>query len=90
MSANRTELLYKIETKVDMLAAKYNELKQRQQLYEAMKEENALLKQQLEKLKTAKTLVLGEKDIKQARQTLTRLIKQIDSSIALLMAAEEQ
>lgn len=73
-----------------MLAAKYNELKQRQQLYEAMKEENALLKQQLEKLKTAKTLVLGEKDIKQARQTLTRLIKQIDSSIALLMAAEEQ
>lgn len=90
MPVNRNALLQQLDLKITTLTTKYSELQQRQQLYEAMKEENALLKQQLETLKTAKTLILGEKDVKRARQSLSQLIKQIDTAIALLVADSKQ
>lgn len=90
MPANRTELLQQLSVKLDMVSTRYTELKARQQLFDALKEENALLKQQLDSIKMAKTLVLSEKDVKKARQQLNQLIKQIDHCIALLTVEESQ
>ena len=68
-----------------MLTQRYDEIKKRQQIADALKEENILLRQKLETLKTAKTLALGKSDIQQAKVNLSRLIRQIDACISLLV-----
>jgi hypothetical protein len=85
MSTRRDELLQQLNVKLDMLIQRHEELKKRQQMADALVEENALLKRQLETLKTAKTIALGERDIRQAKLSLSRLIRQIDSCISLLV-----
>lgn len=88
MATLRDELLQQINVKLDMLVKRYGELRKHQQMAEVLKEENALLKQQLETLKMAKTLAMGESDVHQAKVQLSRLVRQIDSCISLLMVDE--
>lgn len=85
MPTKKDELIKQIDVKLDILAKRYAELQQQQQMAKALQEENALLKQQYQSLKTAKTLALSERDVQQARVQLSRLIRQIDTCISLLM-----
>lgn len=85
MATKRDEIINQLDVKLDMLTKRYAELQKRQQLFDALKEENALLKKEYEILKTAKTLSLSESDVQQTRTRLSRLIRQIDTCISLLM-----
>ena len=85
MPTKKDELIKQIDVKLDILAKRYAELQQQQQMAKDLQEENTLLKQQYESLKTAKTLALSERDVQQARVQLSRLIRQIDTCISLLM-----
>lgn len=85
MTTRRDDLLQQLNVKLDMLTQRYDEIKKRQQIADALKEENILLRQKLETLKTAKTLALGKSDIQQAKVNLSRLIRQIDACISLLV-----
>lgn len=85
MATRRDNLLQQLNVKLDMLTQRYDEIKKRQQIADALKEENILLRQKLETLKTAKTLALGKSDIQQAKVNLSRLIRQIDACISLLV-----
>lgn len=85
MATRRDDLLQQLNVKLDMLTQRYDEIKKRQQIVDALKEENILLRQKLETLKTAKTLALGKSDIQQAKVNLSRLIRQIDACISLLV-----
>ena len=85
MATRRDDLLQQLNVKLDMLTQRYDEIKKRQQIADALKEENILLRQKLDTLKTAKTLALGKSDIQQAKVNLSRLIRQIDACISLLV-----
>ena len=85
MAIKRDDIINQLDVKLDMLTKRYADLQKRQQLFDALKEENALLKQEYEILKTAKTLSLSESDVQQTRTRLSRLIRQIDTCISLLM-----
>lgn len=85
MATRRDDLLQQLNVKLDMLTQRYDEIKKRQQIADALKEENILLRQKLETLKTAKTLALGKSDIQQTKVNLSRLIRQIDACISLLV-----
>ena len=85
MATRRDDLLQQLNVKLDMLTQRYDEIKKRQQIADALKEENILLRQKLETLKTAKTLALGKSDIQKAKVNLSRLIRQIDACISLLV-----
>lgn len=85
MATQRDELLQQLDVKLSMLSQRYEDLQKKQQILEALKEENALLKEKYETLKMAKTLALGEKDVHQAKVQMSRLIHQIDACISLLM-----
>ena len=85
MATRRDDLLQQLNVKLDMLTQRYDEIKKRQQIADALKEENILLRQKLETLKTAKTLALGKSDIQQAKVNFSRLIRQIDACISLLV-----
>ena len=85
MATRRDDLLQQLNVKLDMLTQRYDEIKKRQQIADALKEENILLRQKLETLKTAKTLALGKSDIQQAKVNLSRLIRQIYACISLLV-----
>ena len=85
MATRRDDLLQQLNVKLDMLTQRYDGIKKRQQIADALKEENILLRQKLETLKTAKTLALGKSDIQQAKVNLSRLIRQIDACISLLV-----
>ena len=85
MATRRDDLLQQLNVMLDMLTQRYDEIKKRQQIADALKEENILLRQKLETLKTAKTLALGKSDIQQAKVNLSRLIRQIDACISLLV-----
>ena len=85
MATKKVVLLKQLDVKLDILSKRYADLQKQRQLATALQEENALLKQKYESLKTAKTLALSEKDIHQTRVQLSRLIRQIDTCISLLM-----
>ena len=85
MATRRDDLLQQLNVKLDMLTQRYDEIKKRQQIADALKEEHILLRQKLETQKTAKTLALGKSDIQQAKVNLSRLIRQIDACISLLV-----
>lgn len=85
MATNRDELLKQLDVKLGMLTQRYEDMQKRQQIVDALKEENALLKQKYETLKLAKTLTMGESDVHQARVQLSRLIRQIDTCISMLV-----
>jgi len=89
MATKREELLQQLDVKLSMLSERYDKANtenlKNQQMVEALREENALLKKQYETLKMAKTLAMGEKDVHQAKVQMSRLIHQIDACISLLM-----
>lgn len=85
MATKKEELLKQLDVKLDILSKRYVSLQKQRQLATALQEENALLKEKYESLKTAKTLALSEKDIHQTRVQLSRLIHQIDTCISLLI-----
>ncbi len=85
MATKIDELINQLEVKLDILSKRYVDLQKYQQMATALKEENSLLKQQYETLKTAKTLALSERDVQQTRVQLSRLIRQIDTCISLLV-----
>ena len=84
MATKKEELIQQLDVKLDILSKRYKGLQKQQQLATALHEENVLLKQKYESLKTAKTLSLSEKDIHQTRVQLSRLSRQIDTCISLL------
>ena len=85
MATKIDELINQLEVKLDILSKRYVDLQKYQQMATALKEENTLLKQQYETLKTAKTLALSERDVQQTRVQLSRLIRQIDTCISRLV-----
>ena len=85
MATKIDELINQLEVKLDILSKRYVDLQKYQQMATALKEENSLLKLQYETLKTAKTLALSERDVQQTRVQLSRLIRQIDTCISLLV-----
>ena len=85
MATKRDELINQLDVKIGILTKRYADLQKRQQITDALKEENVLLKREYEALKTAKTLALSEKDVQQTRLQLSRLIRQIDTCISLLV-----
>ena len=84
MATKKEELIQQLDVKLDILSKRYKGLQKQQQLATALHEENVLLKQKYESLKTAKTISLSENDIHQTRVQLSRLIRQIDTCISLL------
>ncbi|MBO4592638.1 MAG: hypothetical protein J5678_00380 [Bacteroidaceae bacterium] len=84
MSTRRDEIIQQLEVKLDMLSKRYAELEKSRQILNALKEENALLKQKYETLNMAKTLAPTEHDVHTTRVQLSRMIRQIDTCISLL------
>ena len=84
MSTRRDEIIQQLEVKLDMLSKRYAELEKSRQILNALKEENALLKQKYETLNMAKTLAPTEQDVHTPRVQLSRMIRQIDTCISLL------
>ena len=84
MSTRRDEIIQQLEVKLDMLSKRYAELEKSRQILNALKEENALLKQKYETLNMAKTLAPTEQDVHTTLVQLSRMIRQIDTCISLL------
>lgn len=86
-----------LETRVRQLILRNKELRQQnaqlwQQVTEddaqiqALKEQNKQLQAQYADLKTARMLQLSDNDTRNARQRMTRLVREIDKCIAILKA----
>ena len=86
-----------LETRVRQLILRNKELRQQnaqlwQQVTEddaqiqALKEQNKQLRAQYADLKTARMLQLSNNDTRNARQRMTRLVREIDKCIAILKA----
>lgn len=86
-----------LETRVRQLILRNKELRQQnaqlwQQVTEddaqiqALKEQNKQLRAQYADLKTARMLQLSDNDTRNARQRMTRLVREIDKCIAILKA----
>lgn len=86
-----------LETRVRQLILRNKELRQQnaqlwQQVTEddaqiqALKEQNKQLRVQYADLKTARMLQLSDNDTRNARQRMTRLVREIDKCIAILKA----
>lgn len=86
-----------LETRVGQLILRNKELRQQnaqlwQQVTEddaqiqALKEQNKQLRAQYADLKTARMLQLSDNDTRNARQRMTRLVREIDKCIAILKA----
>ena len=86
-----------LETRVRQLILRNKELRQQnaqlwQQVTEddaqiqALKEQNKQLRAQYADLKTARMLQLSDNDTRNARQRMTRLVREMDKCIAILKA----
>ena len=86
-----------LETRVRQLILRNKELRQQnaqlwQQVTEddaqiqTLKEQNKQLQAQYADLKTARMLQLSDNDTRNARQRMTRLVREIDKCIAILKA----
>ena len=86
-----------LETRVRQLILRNKELRQQNaQLWQqateddaqiqALKEQNKQLRAQYADLKTARMLQLSDNDTRNARQRMTRLVREIDKCIAILKA----
>ena len=77
-----------LSVKVRMLSQRYAEtleqLKQVSQANDLLREENKLLRQDIDSIKSAKVISLSQDNVKNARQEINQLIRQVDKCIALL------
>lgn len=97
MKEDDLQLVRLLETRVGQLILRNKELRQQnaqlwQQVTEddaqiqALKEQNKQLRAQYADLKTARMLQLSDNDTRNARQRMTRLVREIDKCIAILKA----
>ncbi len=97
MKEDDLQLVKLLETRVRQLILRNKELRQQnaqlwQQVTEddaqiqALKEQNKQLRAQYADLKTARMLQLSDNDTRNARQRMTRLVREIDKCIAILKA----
>ena len=82
------QLMEELSVKVRMLSQRYAEtleqLKQVSQANDLLREENKLLRQDIDSIKSAKVISLSQDNVKNARQEINQLIRQVDKCIALL------
>lgn len=95
MTKDEATLLHRLETQVRLLLQRYKELEVlchilqtekvqlQQQLAETQKE-SAQLREDLSKLKMAKILEVTDTDVKDTRNRVNKLIREVDKCIALL------
>ena len=97
MKEDDLQLVRLLETRVRQLILRNKELRQQnaqlwQQVTEddaqiqALKDQNKQLQAQYADLKTARMLQLSDNDTRNARQRMTRLVREIDKCIAILKA----
>lgn len=97
MKEDDLQLVKLLETRVRQLILRNKELRQQNaQLWQqateddaqiqALKEQNKQLRAQYADLKTARMLQLSDNDTRNARQRMTRLVREIDKCIAILKA----
>ena len=86
--SKREQLMEELSVKVRMLSQRYAEtleqLKQVSQANDLLREENKLLRQDIDSIKSAKAISLSQDNVKNARQEINQLIRQVDKCIALL------
>ena len=86
--SKREQLMEELSVKVRMLSQHYAEtleqLKQVSQANDLLREENKLLRQDIDSIKSAKVISLSQDNVKNARQEINQLIRQVDKCIALL------
>lgn len=86
--SKREQLMEELSVKVRMLSQRYAEtleqLKQVSQTNDLLREENKLLRQDIDSIKSAKVISLSQDNVKNARQEINQLIRQVDKCIALL------
>ena len=86
--SKREQLMEELSVKVRMLSQRYAEtleqLKQVSQANDFLREENKLLRQDIDSIKSAKVISLSQDNVKNARQEINQLIRQVDKCIALL------
>ena len=86
--SKREQLMEELSVKVRMLSQRYAEtleqLKQVSQANDLLREENKLLCQDIDSIKSAKVISLSQDNVKNARQEINQLIRQVDKCIALL------
>ena len=86
--SKREQLMVELSVKVRMLSQRYAEtleqLKQVSQANDLLREENKLLRQDIDSIKSAKVISLSQDNVKNARQEINQLIRQVDKCIALL------
>lgn len=86
--SKRERLMEELSVKVRMLSQRYAEtleqLQQVSQTNDLLREENKLLRQNIDSIKTAKVISLSQENVKNARQEINQLIRQVDKCIALL------
>lgn len=84
--AARGDLLDELKVKLDILIGNYKNLEKYEEVARTLKRENQELKKQYEELQNATTLKASQKDVKQTKLYISRLIREIDKCIALLSA----
>ncbi len=95
MSDTTANIWQKLDTRLRQLLLQYEELqKENLDLYNALAQEGEKVKQlqaELDEknkayalLKTAKMLEIGEADVKDAKNKIAKLIREVDNCIALL------
>ena len=97
MKSEDSELVKLLETRVRQLILRNKELMQQnaqlwQQVTEddakmqALSEENTTLRNQYADLKTARMLQLSDSDTRNAKQRISKLVRDVDKCIAILKA----
>ncbi len=84
----RNKLVEELSVKLNMLSAKYVEAKKEiarlEQTELLLREENKLLHNNMNNIKSAKAFSLSRQDTKATHSEITKLIKEVDKCIALL------
>lgn len=95
MTAEENKMVNTLESRLRLLIDRYNRLKaENEELYamvdkserqiDALQEEAKTLRSQYANLKVAKMMEIGDDDIRNARNRLSKLVRDVDKCIALL------
>ena len=86
--SKREQLMEELSVKVRMLSQRYAEtleqLKQVSQTNDLLREENKLLRQDIDSIKSAKVISLSQDNVKNARQEINQLIRQVNKCITMM------
>lgn len=95
MTAEENKMVNTLESRLRLLIDRYNRLKaENEELYamvdkserqiDALQEETKTLRSQYANLKVAKMMEIGDDDIRNAKNRLSKLVRDVDKCIALL------